>query len=69
MAALIFDFDAQLPGRLYGKLILLPRDALHLSTMARYGINDIVTTDGDFFPVDNLRLYTCNPKVLSRTRE
>ena len=48
---------------------LLPRDALHLSTMAHYGIDDIVTTDSDFFPVDNLRLYTCNPKVLSRIRE
>jgi len=42
---------------------LLPRDALHLSTMTRYGIDDIVTTDDDFFSVDSLRLYTCNPKI------
>ena len=48
---------------------LLPRDALHLSTMARYGIDDIVTTDDDFASVDNLRLHTCNSKILSRTRE
>jgi predicted nucleic acid-binding protein len=43
---------------------LLPRDALHLSVMARLGIDSIVTTDGDFMPVDGLRLYTGNPRIL-----
>ena len=48
---------------------LLPRDALHLSTMTRYGIHDIVTTDDDFFSVDNLRLYTCNPRILVHSQK
>ncbi len=43
---------------------LLPRDALHLSTMAHYGIKDIVTTDDDFIIMPDLNLYTCNPKIL-----
>lgn len=33
---------------------LLPRDALHLATMARYGVDSIVTTDHDFLTVDGL---------------
>ena len=44
---------------------LLPRDAFHLTTMDRYGVDAIVTTDDDFLPVDGLRIYTCNPRVLS----
>jgi predicted nucleic acid-binding protein len=46
---------------------LLPRDALHLVTMARYGVDDIVTTDDDFLPVNELRIYTCNPRILSHS--
>ena len=45
---------------------LLPRDALHLTTMARNGVDSIVTTDDDFLPVDELRIYTCNPRILSQ---
>ncbi len=48
---------------------LLPRDALHLSTMARYGIDDVVTTDDDFASVGDLHLYTCNPKILVHSQE
>jgi predicted nucleic acid-binding protein len=45
---------------------LLPRDALHLTTMARYGVDSIATTDDDFLPVDGLCIYTCNPRILSQ---
>jgi predicted nucleic acid-binding protein len=45
---------------------LLPRDALHLASMARYGVDSIATTDDDFLPVDGLHIYTCNPRILSR---
>lgn len=45
---------------------MLPRDALHLSTMARYGVDAIVTTDDDFVPVDDLELFTCNPRILAQ---
>jgi predicted nucleic acid-binding protein len=44
---------------------LLPRDALHLTTMAEHGINSVVTTDADFLPINGLRIYTCNPKMLA----
>ena len=46
---------------------LLPRDAIHLSTMVRYGIDAIVTTDDDFAQVDNLNLFTCNPRILAQS--
>jgi predicted nucleic acid-binding protein len=49
-----------------GSYSLLPRDALHLTTIFRYGIDGIVTTDDDFLSVDELRIYTCNPRILSR---
>jgi predicted nucleic acid-binding protein len=49
-----------------GSYSLLPRDALHLTTMARYGIDSMVTTDDDFLSVGELRIYTCNPRILSR---
>ena len=45
---------------------LLPRDALHLSTMVKNGIGAIVTTDEDFLQVDDLDLYTCNPRILAQ---
>jgi predicted nucleic acid-binding protein len=45
---------------------LLPRDALHLSVMARLGIDSIATTDDDFVPVDDLRLFTGNPRILAQ---
>jgi predicted nucleic acid-binding protein len=47
---------------------LLPRDALHLSSMADFGIDAIVTTDGDFAQVDGLRLFTCNPRILAKSQ-
>lgn len=49
-----------------GSYSLLPRDALHLTTMAHYGVDNIVTTDDDFLPVEGLRIYTCNPRILSQ---
>jgi predicted nucleic acid-binding protein len=49
-----------------GSYSLLPRDALHLATMARYGVDNIVTTDDDFLPVDELRIYTCAPRILAQ---
>jgi len=49
-----------------GSYYLLPRDALHLTTMARHGMDSMVTTDDDFLPVDELRIYTCNPRILSQ---
>jgi predicted nucleic acid-binding protein len=60
------------PGSVYVALdymdtyALLPRDALHLSVMARCGANAIVTTDDDFLPMDGLNLFTCNPQILSK---
>jgi len=45
---------------------ILPRDALHLTVMARYGIACIVTTDSDFLLVNDLMIYTCNPRILAR---
>ena len=45
---------------------ILPRDALHLTTMDRCGADAIVTTDDDFLPVDGLRIFTCNPRILSQ---
>jgi predicted nucleic acid-binding protein len=45
---------------------LLPRDALHLTAMARYGVDTIVTTDEDFAVVEELRILTCNPSLLAR---
>lgn len=45
---------------------LLPRDALHLSTMARYGVDALVTTDDDYVMVDDLKLFTCNPRILTQ---
>ena len=45
---------------------LLPRDAIHLSVMARLGIESVVTTDGDFASVDGLTLFTGNPRVLAQ---
>mgnify|MGYP001819204103 CR=1 FL=1 len=47
-------------------LAFLPRDALHLTTMGRCGADAIVTTDGDFLAVDGLRIFTCNPRLLSQ---
>lgn len=47
-------------------LAFLPRDALHLTTMNRCGVDAIVTTDGDFLAVDGLGLFTCNPRLLSQ---
>jgi predicted nucleic acid-binding protein len=49
-----------------GSYSLLPRDALHLTTMGHCGIDSMVTTDDDFLPVDDLRIYTCNPRILSQ---
>ena len=47
-------------------LAFLPRDALHLTTMDHCGTDAIVTTDADFLAVDGLRLFTCNPRILSQ---
>lgn len=47
---------------------LLPRDALHLTTMAEHAINSVVTTDADFLPINGLRIYTCNPKMLASVK-
>ena len=47
-------------------LAFLPRDALHLTTMGRCSADAIVTTDGDFLAVDGLRIFTCNPRLLSQ---
>jgi predicted nucleic acid-binding protein len=44
---------------------MLPRDALHLTTMAHHSVDNIVTTDSDFLTVDKIHIYTCNPKILS----
>lgn len=44
----------------------LPRDALHLATLDRCGGAAIVTTDDDFLPVDDLNIFTCNPRILSQ---
>ena len=44
----------------------LPRDAMHLAVMTRLGIHSIVSTDDDFLPVDELGLFTCNPRILSQ---
>ena len=43
---------------------LLPRDALHAAATFETGIGAIITTDADFALVEELELYTCNPKAL-----
>ena len=48
---------------------LLPRDALHLTTMVRYQVDSMVTTDDDFLPVDKLHIYTCNSRILSHSQK
>jgi predicted nucleic acid-binding protein len=50
---------------LMGDYACLPRDAMHLAVMSRLGIDNIVTTDDDFMPVDGLALFTSNPRILS----
>lgn len=45
------------------KYSLLPRDAIHLSTMLGLGVKDVFTTDVDFTRVKNINVYTCNPKA------
>jgi hypothetical protein len=34
--------------------------------MARHDVDSMVTTDEDFLPVDELRIFTCNPSLLAR---
>jgi predicted nucleic acid-binding protein len=48
------------------KYAFLPRDAMHLAVMYRQGVSSMVSTDDDFVPVDELRLFTCNPRILAR---
>jgi predicted nucleic acid-binding protein len=43
----------------------LPRDAMHLAVMSRLGIDSIVTTDDDYLSVDEVSLFTSNPRILS----
>ncbi|MFN4217931.1 MAG: type II toxin-antitoxin system VapC family toxin [Candidatus Bipolaricaulia bacterium] len=45
---------------------LLPRDALHAYTTLAAGIHAMITTDADFARVEELSVYTCNPKALQR---
>lgn len=44
---------------------ILPRDALHTATTLETGVDVIITADADFARVDELRVYTCNPKALT----
>jgi predicted nucleic acid-binding protein len=70
------DPRVQIVGQLSGSMLsalgymedypLLPRDALHLTIMAQHGVDCVVTSDADFLPVDDLRIYTCNPRILAR---
>ena len=48
------------------KYACLPRDVMHLAVMVRLGIDNMVTTDDDFLPVDGLCLFTANPRILSQ---
>jgi len=48
------------------KYSLLPRDAIHLSSMFSIGIKALVTTDEDFGRVEDIEIYTCNPKLLKK---
>jgi hypothetical protein len=80
MAALIFDFDDPLPRRLYWDASFLvhatyPGGRYHQDCYtflerldAAVDTLSYVSSD-DFASVDNLRLHTCNSKILSRTRE
>lgn len=42
---------------------LLPRDAIHAYATIASGIDTIITTDADFSRVEELTVYTCNPKA------
>lgn len=69
MAALIFDFNAPLPRRLYWDASFLVHAVYPAGRYHRecYDfVDNIVTTDDDFLPVEGLRIYTCNPRILSQ---
>ncbi len=44
---------------------LFPRDAIHAHATLASGVNTIITTDADFARVEELVVYTCNPKALA----
>lgn len=46
--------------RKYG---LLPRDAIHAYACLASGVKTMVTTDADFTRVEDLTIFTCNPKA------
>jgi predicted nucleic acid-binding protein len=42
----------------------LPRDAYHLALMRQHGLDSLVTLDADFTAVPDIRIFTCNEKIL-----
>lgn len=48
------------------KYSLLPRDAIHLSTMLGLGVKNIITTDVDFARAEDINVITCNPEILKK---
>ncbi|MFQ5900947.1 MAG: type II toxin-antitoxin system VapC family toxin [Thermodesulfobacteriota bacterium] len=42
---------------------LFPRDAIHATAAKLSGAGAIITTDIDFIRVNNIEIYTCNPKA------
>lgn len=43
---------------------LMPRDAIHTTATILSGANTIITTDCDFAKVSDIKIYTCNKKIL-----
>ena len=46
--------------RRYG---VFPRDGIHATAAMITGANNIITTDPDFTNIDELIVYSCNPKI------
>ena len=59
----VFAFDSLAHMR---KWHFLPRDAYHLAVMRYHGLKSMVTLDGDFAPVSDIEIFSCNPAILQQ---
>ena len=51
--------------RKYG---VFPRDGIHAAAAINMGVNNIITTDPDFINIDELIVYSCNPKITQKSK-
>lgn len=49
--------------RKYG---VFPRDCIHAAVVINTGIKNIITTDPDFTNIEELIVYSCNPKAIQK---